>query len=118
MKERIEGYFRDKIAACRAQEQKLAADGREDEAVFAKISGNVYDIFRTVYRAALEHHAEEADQRDFFFRRLEEISGTWKTACEKAHQHGDVKKACIEQVKLEAAAEIEKIIGQLWEEQA
>ena len=44
-------YLESCAESCREQIKKLSADGREDEAVFAKIKLNVYDIFKTVFNA-------------------------------------------------------------------
>lgn len=97
-------YFDTQIAACKAMEQSLTADHRASEAVFAKIQGNVYDIFRTVYSVGSKAGEE------LFLTKLEEIPRSWRTALETAQVHGDTEKAHIEQLKLDV---VEKIKAEL-----
>lgn len=93
-------YFDTQITACKVREQALIADNRASEAVFAKIQGNVYDIFRTVYSVGSK--AGEG----FFLTKLEEIPQSWRTALEAAEAHGDTEKAHIERLKLDVVEEI------------
>lgn len=80
----------------------LRSESREDEAVFERIRGNVFDIFRSVAQAA----QTQADPRGFFLEKLASIPAAWSASREQALTHGDEEKAHIEAVKLEAAAEI------------
>lgn len=107
MENQINTYFEGRIAACQAAVVALHADNRPDEAVFEKIRMNVYDIFHTVYTAGGKVSGGDAVKHlDFLRKRLEEISGSWQTALEAAQSHGNSEKAHIEQIKLDAVAEI------------
>ena len=109
MKNQINDYFEERIAACQAAAAALNADNRSDEAVFEKIRMNVYDIFRTVYTAGEKISAGDGSkQLDFLRRRLEEIPASWRNALEAARGHGNSEKAHIEQLKLDVVAEIQQ----------
>lgn len=108
-------YFDEEIARCQALEQRCSADFREDEAIFAKIQHNVWDIFRTMLMAS--EKAGEAGARQFFFAKLEQIPQNWRTALEQAQTHGDVEKAHIETTKLETVARIKAAAQRLWRDE-
>lgn len=109
MKE-LNDYFTAQIAACAAEEARLNAEDRKDEAVFAKIRGNVFDIFRTVYAAGVKAVGQERAEA-FLREKLNTIPKSWETALEKARAYGEADKACIETVKLDAVREIREQLG-------
>ncbi len=116
MKNQINDYFEERIAACQAAVAALNADNRADEAVFEKIRMNVYDIFRTVYAAGEKVSGGDGNQQlDFLLRRLDEIPANWQNALEAARSHGNSEKAHIEQLKLDVVAEIRQKLAQ-WSE--
>ena len=93
------------IADCASQVKALEQDERRDEAVFANIRMNVYDIFRTVLKTAFSQPNPEA----FFLEKLDQIPASWRTSLSMALQHGKDEKAHIEQTKLDAAAQIRSL---------
>ncbi|MBQ8831776.1 MAG: hypothetical protein IJ017_09265 [Oscillospiraceae bacterium] len=94
-------------ARCKEQASALSEDGREDEAVFAKIKLNVYDIFKAVFNTLGEG--------DKFLAKLSDIPVGWQVSLEKAEAHGDTGKAHIERIKLETAEEIKTRFQQILE---
>jgi len=95
------------IDACRERAEMLEKDYRKDEAVFEKVRENVYDVFRTVLSVAQKQHGGDAAAvRQFFESRLQQIPSAWEASLEKARQHGDEKKALIEEIKLAAVSDI------------
>ncbi|MBQ8556084.1 MAG: hypothetical protein IJ438_09475 [Clostridia bacterium] len=88
-----------RIAHCQAQQQRLAADQRGDEASFMQIRANVYGIFRTTCTALGGDMVKLADQ-------LTTIPAAWAKSLEIAEAHGDEKKAHIERIKLETVQDI------------
>lgn len=116
MENRIEAYFEDQIAACQTAAAALNGDDRADEAIFQRIRRNVFDIFRAVYLAGSNVHTEENARIHFLSKRLDEISDNWRTAQNIAREHGSSERAFVEQIKLEAAAEIRQKILQ-WSEE-
>lgn len=118
MKETLMDWLEQRAAACEESRAALAAEERGDEATFERIRYNVYDLFRTTVSAI---HRAEADEKAawwLFERRLRDIPATWQRSHDLAELHGDAKKAHIERIKLEAAAEIRRRYEALREEKA
>ena len=112
---RIVAYFDEQVALCKEKEQVCLADGRGDESVFEKIRGNVYDIFRTVFSVAVRLHGEDGEAvAAFFGQKLAQIPTGWQTERDKAAAHDDVKKAHVEELKLETALAIRENFESLW----
>lgn len=98
------------VAAC-------TADDRADEAVFAKIQMNVYNIFLTVFSVGIKRAGNDDEKlRQFFLARLDQIPQSWQASLSAATEHGDTGKAHIERLKLNAAGEIRQIFSEIWEE--
>ena len=93
--------------ACKARADALTADNRQDEAVFEKIRGNVFEIFTAVLNAA----RKQSDPADFFRRQLTAIPANWEAALEKAEAYGDEAKAHTERIKLDAVRAIREQVG-------
>ena len=103
----LKQYLASQAEACARRFDALRADCREDEAVFQRIRGNVFDIFRTVADAA----EKQPEPMAFFRQRLTDIPAAWETALMQAQRHGDEGKAHIESIKLEAVREIRAFLG-------
>ena len=109
-------FFEDRMENCKSIAQQLRTDDREDEAVFAKIQLNVYDIYNTIFSVALKTCGQDDEKVvQFFLIRLQQIPQSWHTALANAEQHGEAEKAHIERVKLDAVAEIQKVFERIWE---
>lgn len=109
-------YFAEQTENCKASAQQLRGDDREDEAVFAKIRLNVYNIFHTVFSVAVETAGQVDEQVvKFFLARLQQIPQSWHTALANAETHGETAKAHIERIKLEAVADIQREFERIWE---
>lgn len=109
-------FFAEQIKTCQSCAETLRADGREDEAVFAKVQANVYDIFRTVFNVAVETAGQDDRKAvQFFLIRLRQIPQSWHTSLANAQQHGQIQKAHIEHVKLDTVEEIQKKFEEIWE---
>lgn len=115
-RENTVSYFADRINRCKKMARELTSDDRADEAVFAKVQMNVYDIFNTIFSVAVKTSGQD-DQKvvQFFLTRIQQIPQSWHTALANAEQHGETEKAHIERIKLDAVAEIEKEFGRIWE---
>lgn len=95
-----------KAAQARQEEKSLSADDRRDEAVFARIRGNVYEIFRSVLTAAEKTCGDDEQIGRFFTEKLDSIPRSWQDALTMANAHNEGDKAHIEALKLAAAEEI------------
>ncbi len=112
---RMTQWLDSKMSLHEQQRLALLEDDRGDEAVFEKISGNVYDIFRTVLSVAEKSCAgEEAAMYPFFMKRVEQIPSSWHTSFLQAQAHGDADKMHIEQIKLAAVAEVKAMFQNIW----
>ena len=105
--ESLQKFLNEQAEACKARAAALTADNRQDEAVFEKIRGNVFEIFTAVLNAA----RKQSDPVDFFRRQLTAIPANWEAALEKAEAHGDEAKAHTERIKLDAVRAIREQVG-------
>lgn len=114
--EKFTAWLGSQIAACEKRREQLLADDRSDESDFEKIKANIYDIFRTVFTAALKTNNNDADAaKRFFLLKTEEIPANWKAAYDRAKQHDDAHKMQTESIKLETAQEIKTAFERIWE---
>lgn len=115
-RENTVSYFTDRIAQYKKLAQELTSDDRADEAVFAKVQMNVYDIFNTIFSVVVKTSGQD-DQKivQFFLTRIQQILQSWRTALANAEQHGETEKAHIERIKLDVVAEIQKEFERIWE---
>lgn len=115
-REKTVNYFANRIAQYKKLGQELTSDDRADEAVFAKVQMNVYDIFNTIFSVAVKTSGQD-DQKivQFFLTRIQQIPQSWHTALANAEKHGETEKAHIERIKLNVVAEIQKEFERIWE---
>lgn len=113
---KLNRYFEEQIAMCNQRNKKLLDDERTDEATFEKVKANVYDIFRTIFSVAVKTSKGEPDAvRRFFVQKIEQIPSSWVTAYDKAKQHNDTVKMCLEEIKLDTIGEIKENFAKTWE---
>ena len=113
---KLNRYFEEQIAMCNQRNKKLLDDERTDEAAFEKVKANVYDIFRTILSVAVKTSKGDPDAvRRFFVQKTEQIPSSWVTAYDKAKQHNDTVKMCLEQIKLDTIGEIKENFAKTWE---
>lgn len=115
-RENTVSYFADRIAQYKKLAQELTSDDRADEAVFAKVQTNVYDIFNTIFSVAVKTSGQD-DQKvvQSFLTRIQQIPQSWHTALANAEKHAETEKAHIERIKLDVVAEIQKEFERIWE---
>jgi len=110
------GYFTERIDHFKNLIRCLNSDDRTDEAVFAKIQMNVYDIFNTIFSAAIKTSGQnDGEAVQFFLTKLDQIPKNWRNSLAGAQAHGDAEKAHIERIKLDTAEEIGKVFKKIWE---
>lgn len=103
-------------AECLSAQQALQQEGRTDEAVFQRIRANVFELSQAVLGAACKQGSDRAAA--FFLQRMEQIPANWEAARARAAEHGDTVQQHLEQLKLDAAAEIRAAFQQIWSEEA
>ena len=92
-----------RIAEGRADIAALEADGRKDDANFAKVRTNIYEVCRTVTLALANRPGAGLSAVG---AQLDRFRDTWGGALEKARQHDDVARAAVEETKLAALEDV------------
>ena len=110
-------YLTEQLADCKAREALLMQEQRSDEATLARIEGNIYDVFATVWNVAAREQDHEKGLT-FFRTRLSQIPQAWRDSRDKALAHGDAEKAHIEAVKLAAAQAVSDALDRITEAEA
>ena len=96
-------YLDGRIAEGRAEIAALEAGDRKDDANFAKIRTNIFDVCRTV---SLALAGRPGAGTGAVRAQLERFRTLWGAALEKAKQHGDVSAAAVEETKLAALEDV------------
>ena len=96
-------YLNSRIEEGREEIAALTADGRTDDANFAKIRTNIYDVCRTVSRTLADRPGAGIDA---IAAQLERFRATWGAALEKAKQHDDISGIAVEETKLAALEDV------------
>ncbi len=96
-------YLESRIAEGKAEIATLEADGRKDDANFARVRMNIYDVCQTVSRALADRPGAGIGA---VRTQLERFHATWSAALEKAKQHDDIHAVAVEETKLAALRDI------------
>ena len=96
-------YLDGKIEEGKEQIAKLEADGRMDDANFAKVRTNIYDVCKTVSQALMNRPGAGVTAVQAQFDRF---NTGWSAALEKAKQHDDIKNVAVEEIKLAALKDV------------
>lgn len=108
-------YFDQSIQQLQDEQKNLITEHRKDEAIFAKIQENVFNIFKSVLQAGIKSSENNKDALLFLEKRMSSIVGTWETALSAAKEHNNYQEIHIESLKLETAAQIRQNISKLQE---
>ena len=95
-------YLTDQIEAGKAEIARLENDGCQDDADFAKVRTNIYEVCRTVTNALISRGAGAKAVKAQF----ERFRAAWGTALCRAREHGDARNIVIEETKLQALSDI------------
>ena len=96
-------YLDSKIEESKAETAALLADGRRDDANFAKVRTNIYDVCRTVSLALVNRPAAGTGA---VRAQLERFRTEWGAALEKARQHDNISGIAVEETKLAALEDV------------
>ncbi len=96
MKEFI-AYLTERIETCKKEIAGMEADGRRDDADFAKVRLNIYDVCRTVTNALTNRPGFGPET---VMSRFEGFRTGWGAALENARTHGDERSIVVEETKL------------------
>lgn len=87
------------------EEKRLADSDRKDESNLVKIKINVYGICKSIYGVFQKQYGE-AERNGHYLKKLDELVQSWQISHAKAKEHDDVKKAVIEEIKIQTLEEI------------
>lgn len=96
-------YLSSKVEEGKAETASLQADGRTDDANFAKVRTNIYDICRTVSQTLINRPGAGTGA---VRAQLERFRAEWSAALEKAKQHDNINGIAVEETKLAALDDI------------
>ena len=96
-------YLTGKIEEGKAETASLLADGRKDDANFAKVRTNIYDVCRTVSQALVNRPGAGIGA---IRSQLERFRTEWSAVLEKAKQHDNINGIAVEETKLAALEDI------------
>ena len=105
-------YLDETVEKLKLEEDELRTAGREDEATFIKIKVNICEISKSVYQVVAKQ--SDADSlKDSYTAKMENISGSWVKAYEKAKEHQDINRIMVEEIKLEMHEQIKRKLLEL-----
>ena len=96
-------YLSIKVEEGKAETASLLAEGRTDDANFAKVRTNIYDICRIVSQALINRPGTGTGA---IKAQLERFRAEWSSALEKAKQHDNIHGIAVEETKLAALDDI------------
>ena len=96
-------YLTGKIEEGKAETASLLVDGRKDDANFAKVRTNIYDVCRTVSQALVNRPGAGIGA---IRSQLERFRTEWSAALEKAKQQDNINGIAVEETKLAALEDI------------
>lgn len=96
-------YLDNKITEGKAEIAALETGGRKDDANFARVRMNIYDVCRTVSRTLADKPGAGTGA---IKAQLDRFRAVWGEALEKAKQHDDVHAVAVEETKLAALRDI------------
>ena len=97
------GYLQQQAEGIRQDIAALENAGRKDDADFAKVRLNIYDVCSTVTKALADRPGAGADAVKAQFARFKII---WGAALDRAREHGDARNIVVEETKLEALEDV------------
>ena len=96
-------YLSSKIEEGKAETASLLTDGRSDDANFAKVRTNIYDVCRTVSQVLINRPGAGTEA---IRAQLERFRTEWSIALEKAKQYDNISGITVEETKLAALEDI------------
>lgn len=101
--EQFIAFLDNRIAEGKREIEALAAAERRDDANFAKVKNNIYEVCRTVTGALRNRPGAGVKAVG---AQLEKFRSIWGGALEKAKQHDDVHGVAVEEIKLKALEDV------------
>ena len=96
-------YLTLQIEAGKKDIADLEKSGRQDDADFAKVRTNIYDVCRTVTNALINRPDAGKEAVRAQLGRFEKA---WTAALDKAREHGDTRNTVVGETKLVALEDV------------
>ena len=96
-------YLTEQVEAGKAEITRLEKSGCRDDADFAKVRTNIYEVCKTVTNALIRRPGAGSEAVKAQFERFE---AAWSEALGNAHKHGDTRNIVIGETKLQALADV------------
>ena len=96
-------YLTEQIEAGKAEITRLEKAGCRDDADFAKVRTNIYEVCKTVTNALIRRPGAGPEAVKAQFERFE---AAWSEALGNAQKHGDTRNIVIGETKLQALADV------------
>ena len=100
-------WLEENIRCFDAETTRLHQDDKHDEAAFAAIIKNVYDICKTVLNVFQKQTAAPEVLHDRYTQKLQELTNQWSSAMQRTQEFQDWKNSHVEQLKLEHITRIQ-----------
>ena len=97
------GYLTRQIGTVQEEIKGLEAEGRRDDADFAKVRLNIYDVCKTVTNALTGRPGAGTGAVKAQFERFKT---SWSAALDKAKTHGNARNVVVEETKLDTLADV------------
>ena len=97
------GYLSRQIEAGRNDAFRLKEEGRRDDADFARVRTNIYEVCRTVTNVLMSRPGAGAEAVKTQFGRFR---AEWNAALEKARKYEDARNTVIGETKLKALDDV------------
>lgn len=105
--EQFIAYINETMKTLREREAELAQSDRKDEANMVKVQINIYGVCKTIYDAVCKTCAPE-NVNEVYLQKLEHLPDNWRASLEKARTHDDIGRIVVEELKLEAYADVKE----------
>lgn len=108
-------YIDQAVEQLQQEEKILAATDRKDESNLVKIRINVYGICKSIYQVFAQSKTGE-NLKSTYLEKVDSLAVGWQESKNKAQEFQVTDKVVIEEIKLQALAELRLEFLKCWEE--
>lgn len=108
-------YIDQAVEQLQQEEKMLAATDRKDESNLVKIRINVYGICKSIYQVFAQSKTGE-NLKSTYLEKVDSLAVGWQESKNKAQEFQVTDKVVIEEIKLQALAELRLEFLKCWEE--
>lgn len=108
-------YIDQAVEQLQQEEKMLAATDRKDESNLVKIRINVYGICKSIYQVFAQSKTGE-NLKSTYLEKVDSLAVGWQESKNNAQEFQVTDKVVIEEIKLQALAELRLEFLKCWEE--